>query len=68
MHIAFFSLSSIYSIEKTQIVLLFTKKVTNLVQYLDFRDVFLNKLAVDLFEYLYIYRYTIKLEKNKKQS
>ena len=65
IYVAFFSLRLIHLALKTQIVLSLTKKMTILVKYLDFVDIFLKKLTTKLPKYLSINKYTSKLKKSK---
>ena len=53
VYTTFFSLSLIliYISQKAKIVLLLTKKINLFVKYLDIGDIFLKKLAMELFEY-----------------
>ena len=57
---------SIYLARKAQLALLLTKKVTVPVKYLDFADVFLEKLANILLELTWANEHAIKLEKGKQ--
>ena len=53
---------TIYPAEKVQIALLLAKKVTILVKYLDFANIFLKKSANILLEQNRVYEHAIKLE------
>lgn len=52
----------IHLAQKAQITLLVTKKVSILVKYLDFVNLFLKKLVAKLFKYSEINKYSINLE------
>lgn len=55
----------IYFAYKTLITLLMVKKVTIPAQYLDFANLFLNKLAIKFFRHFNINKYLINLKSNK---
>ena len=66
MHIIFLgSKITIYLVREAWIGLLSTKKVVFLAKYLDFADVFSEKLANLLLEKTGANKYAIKLEKDK---
>lgn len=56
----------IYLAKKTLIALLLAKKVSVWAKYLDFTNVFLKKLVVELFKHFTINKYFINLELGKK--
>lgn len=71
VYIVSFSLSSkiqIHPAWKTQITLLLIKKVTIAAKYLDFIDLFLKKLIVELSKYFAITKHLINLELGKQLS
>lgn len=55
----------IYLAKKAWIVLLIIKKVSILVKYLDFINIFLKNFNTQLSKYNKINKYIIKLEKSK---
>ena len=59
---------SIHRARKAQLALLLTKKVTMPIKYLDFVNVFLEKLANVLSERTGANEHTIELEKGKQPS
>ena len=65
MHVVFLNLKLIYLASKIQIFLLLTKKNTILAKYLDFENLFLKKLAIELPKYSGINMHTINLEDAK---
>lgn len=69
IHISFLGLGSKISIDlawKAQIALLVVEKVTILAKYLNFANVFLEKLAIELLKYLVINKHSINLKSNKQ--
>ena len=60
----------IYIVRKVQIILLSFDEIFKsiLAKYLDFANMFLKKLAMQLSKYLSMKKYTIKLEKDKQSS
>lgn len=57
---------SIHPAKEAQIVLLLVKKVTNLVKYLDFVNVFSKRLAIELSKLSKINKHLINLEPDKQ--
>lgn len=56
---------SIYQTWKAQIILLVAKKIIIPAKYLDFANIFLEKLAIELFKHSAINKYSINLEPSK---
>lgn len=54
-----------YPARKTQIALLTTQKIIISTEYLDYTNVFIEKLAVELFRNFDINKHFINLESNK---
>ena len=67
VYVSFLELKiTIHLARKAQIALLLTIKITVLAKYLDFADIFLEKLANILSEQIGVNKYTIKFEKGKQ--
>lgn len=67
VHMTYFGKKmSIHLTWEAQIILLLTEKVTVLVKYLDFANIFSKKLVVELIKYSDINKYLINLELGKQ--
>ena len=69
VYMAFFTLEiTIYLAQKTQIALLFIKKIIVQEKYLDFANLFSKKSAEVLSKHMKVNKHAIKLEKGKLSS